>query len=74
MSSYKTRPIDEPRKIRIIVVGAGASGIIAGIRIRQRLPEAELVIYEKNPVVGGTWFVTYNNIMQCVACINNKIP
>lgn len=38
-----------------ILVGAGFSGIIAGIRIDQRLKNVELNIYEKNHQVGGTW-------------------
>lgn len=38
-------------------VGAGFSGIIAGIRIDQHLKDhVELDIFEKNHSVGGTWF------------------
>jgi hypothetical protein len=36
-------------------VGAGFAGIIAGIRIDQRLKNIDLSIYEKNSTVGGTW-------------------
>lgn len=38
-----------------LTVGAGFSGIIAGIRIDQRLKNVDLDIYEKNHTVGGTW-------------------
>lgn len=50
--------IDELRPTRVVVIGAGYSGIVAGIRIPQRLQKAELVIYEKLADVGGTWSVS----------------
>ncbi|GAA6016737.1 hypothetical protein JCM11491_000226 [Sporobolomyces phaffii] len=50
-------PIDDGhRKLKVAMIGAGFSGIIAGIRIDQRLKNVELNIYEKNHQVGGTWF------------------
>ncbi|GAA5894197.1 flavin-containing monooxygenase [Sporobolomyces salmoneus] len=50
-------PIDNShRKLKVAMIGAGFSGIIAGIRIDQRLKNVELNIYEKNHQVGGTWF------------------
>ena len=48
--------IDYRRPIRVIVIGAGISGIISTIRIAQRIPNAEIQIYEKNTDIGGTWF------------------
>ncbi|RAH52634.1 dimethylaniline monooxygenase [Aspergillus piperis CBS 112811] len=52
--------IDEPsrsrRKIRIIVIGAGASALNFAHDIDQSTLDIELVLYEKNPEVGGTWF------------------
>lgn len=50
------RPIDSPRALKVIYIGAGVSGIIAAIRFRQAVPGLDLVIYEKNPSVGGTWY------------------
>ncbi|GJJ16031.1 hypothetical protein Clacol_010310 [Clathrus columnatus] len=49
--------IDEYRPVRIAVIGAGYSGILAGIRIPQRLKNFELVIYERESGIGGTWYV-----------------
>lgn len=49
-------PIENQHPIKVIVIGAGYSGIYAGIRIPERLRNCELVIYEKNAGVGGTWF------------------
>ncbi|PYI31325.1 putative dimethylaniline monooxygenase [Aspergillus indologenus CBS 114.80] len=52
--------IDEPsrsrRKIRIIVIGAGASALNFAHDIDQSTLDIELVLYEKNPEIGGTWF------------------
>ena len=50
------RSLDDPRPLRIIYIGAGASGIVAAIEYPKYVPTAELVIYDKNADVGGTWF------------------
>ena len=42
--------------MRVIVIGAGFSGIYCGVRIPQRLRHVDLCIYDKNAGVGGTWF------------------
>jgi hypothetical protein len=49
-------PIENLRPLKVIVIGAGYSGIYCGIRIPERLRNVELVIYEKNAGVGGTWW------------------
>ncbi|KAG9894804.1 hypothetical protein KCU94_g11864, partial [Aureobasidium melanogenum] len=48
--------IENQRPIKVIVVGAGYSGIYHGIRIPERLRNVELTIYDKNAGVGGTWY------------------
>lgn len=47
-----------PRPIRVLSVGAGASGINLIRTLRQTLAGLpfEHVVYEKNEKVGGTWF------------------
>ncbi|OSD03668.1 FAD/NAD-P-binding domain-containing protein [Trametes coccinea BRFM310] len=57
--------IDEYKPIKVIVVGAGYSGILAGIRFPQKVPNVEVTIYEKSAGVGGTWF---NNNYPGMAC------
>ncbi len=42
------------RKLKVIVVGAGMSGILTGIRLSQAGVAYEIL--EKNEDVGGTWF------------------
>ncbi|KAL4886057.1 putative flavin-binding monooxygenase [Aspergillus karnatakaensis] len=49
-------PTSTPRPPRIIIIGAGISGLTACIRIQERIPGAEIQIYEKNADIGGTWF------------------
>lgn len=50
------RPIDVPKPLKVIYIGAGISGILASILFRQTVPSLDLVIYEKNPEIGGTWY------------------
>ena len=50
------RSIDEARPLKLIYIGAGVSGITGAIEFMKRLPSLDLVIYEKNSEVGGTWF------------------
>jgi hypothetical protein len=52
----KEGPLGTIRPIRIICLGAGASGINLAYQVQQRLRKTQLVIYEKNPGVGGTWY------------------
>lgn len=57
-ASYKIReePLGTARPIRIVVIGAGASGLNMIRALRLGLTNYELVVYEKNADVGGTWF------------------
>jgi len=48
--------VDDLRRMKVICIGAGFSGILAGIRFPQRVQNLDFVIYEKNADVGGTWF------------------
>jgi cation diffusion facilitator CzcD-associated flavoprotein CzcO len=46
----------QPRKPRIIHVGAGATGLCAAFKMERQLTDYELVLYEKNDEIGGTWY------------------
>lgn len=46
--SLEDRFIDEPRTLRVAVIGAGLAGVIAGILLPAKVPSIDLVIYEKN--------------------------
>src|ERR1700744_5245991 len=42
------RPIDEIRKLDVAVIGAGLSGITAGILLPAKVPGIKLTIFDKN--------------------------
>ena len=42
------RFIDEPRPLRVAVIGGGLAGVIAGVLLPKKVPSIELTIYEKN--------------------------
>jgi len=54
--TVEERSVDESRPLRVIIIGAGISGILSCIRFTQRIPNLDLCIYEKNADIGGTWF------------------
>ena len=53
-----------PRALRVVVIGAGMAGILAGIRL-QRAGFTDYVIYEKAARIGGTW---RENTYPGIAC------
>ncbi|KAJ4263410.1 hypothetical protein NW762_006229 [Fusarium torreyae] len=57
--------IDDNPPIRVVVVGAGISGITAGVLLPAKVPGLELVIYERDQDVGGVW---QSNIYPGVRC------
>lgn len=58
-SGYEIReePIHTRRPLRIICMGSGYSGMLMGIIADQRMQNRniDLVIYERNETLGGTW-------------------
>jgi hypothetical protein len=46
--SLVDRFVDEPRKIKVVIIGGGLAGILGGCLLPQKVPDIELVIYEKN--------------------------
>jgi hypothetical protein len=52
------QPVGTRRPIRVACLGAGYSGLMMGIVFSQKMRDknAELVIYERNSDLGGTWF------------------
>jgi cation diffusion facilitator CzcD-associated flavoprotein CzcO len=43
------------RKLKILTIGAGLSGIQMAYQIQKNTQNVEHVIYEKNANLGGTW-------------------
>ena len=52
----KSSSVENFRRLRVVVIGAGFSGIYLGIRIPEWLRNVDLCIYEKNDGLGGTWW------------------
>lgn len=53
--TLKEEPVENLRRLKVRVVGAGFSGICAAVRIPERLRNIDLVVYEKNEGIGGVW-------------------
>lgn len=53
--SISEQPIFTKRHVRVVCVGAGATGIQLAYKTERLLENVTLQIYEKNEDVGGTW-------------------
>jgi len=60
-------PLNSNRSLRVIIVGAGASGLLMGYKLQRNFDDLDFQIYEKNPDIGGTW---YENRYPGCACDN----
>lgn len=59
------------RDLRVVVVGAGMSGILCGIRLQQE-GITNFTLYEKGDRVGGTWHENSYPGLSCASgCSNN---
>lgn len=59
------QPLHTKRKLRLICIGAGLSGIAAAYKYQRDLENVDFTIYEKNDDVAGTW---YENRYPGCAC------
>ncbi|KAK0730810.1 hypothetical protein B0H67DRAFT_474490 [Lasiosphaeris hirsuta] len=62
--TIKDEPVENIRPLKVVVIGAGFSGIVAAIRIPEKLRNVDLTVYEKNDGIGGVWY----NGVRGVAC------
>lgn len=44
------------RKIKVLSIGAGVTGIMNAYLIQKHMENVEHVVYEKNADIGGTWY------------------
>jgi len=49
-------PIHTERHVKVICVGAGASGLLMAYKLQRHFTNFSLTVYEKNPAVAGTWY------------------
>ena len=40
--------VDDPRPLKVAVIGAGLAGILAGVLLPAKVPNIQLTIFEKN--------------------------
>lgn len=45
--------LDNGKRLRFVIIGAGMAGLLAGIRLQEK--NDDFIIYEKGDKVGGTW-------------------
>ena len=50
------QPIHTERPMKIICIGAGASGLLFAYKLQRSFEKFDLTIYEKNADIAGTWF------------------
>lgn len=53
--TVKEKPLGSGRPIRIVTIGAGASGLNVARNVKVHMKNVELQVYDKNDAVGGTW-------------------
>lgn len=51
----ETPPLNAPADFRVVIIGAGVTGVMAGIKLEE-LGLSSFTILEKNPEPGGTWW------------------
>ena len=49
------KPLYEERPLKVICIGAGASGLLLAYKLQRSFEQFELVLYEKNEAISGTW-------------------
>ncbi|KAH6663263.1 hypothetical protein F5X68DRAFT_266033 [Plectosphaerella plurivora] len=49
-------PVHSEKHIRIICIGAGASGLLVAYKLQKHFKNFSLVVYEKNEAVSGAWW------------------
>lgn len=57
INQYTTYNDPENRKLRVLTIGGGVSGILMAYQIQKNCQNVDHVIYEKERDIGGTWLV-----------------
>lgn len=57
--------------MKVICIGAGASGLLLAYKLQRSFSNFELILYEKNEDISGTWLEnTYPGYVYGVAISN----
>ena len=74
------KPLGARRRLRVACMGAGFSGVYMTILAEKVLQDIDLVVYEKNSDLGGTWFenrypgVHATSPLTIIPTHSNRIP
>lgn len=77
--SQVTYPIYQPqRTLKVVVIGAGASGLLLAYKLQRNFSNLDLKVFEKNPAVSGTWFENVGLsinlfLLFCRACTRRDV-
>lgn len=59
-------PIHSERHMRVVVIGAGASGLCFAYKLQRSFQNFDLKLFEKNPDISGTWYENrYPGYVSC---------
>lgn len=58
-SSRLTKPVYDERRVRVLCIGAGASGLLLAYKLQRSFENVDLVLYEKNDGIAGTWYENF---------------
>lgn len=47
--------LGDPHRLKVVCIGAGASGLDLAYKLKKHLRSFDFQIYEKNAGLGGTW-------------------
>ncbi|KAL4882479.1 hypothetical protein BJY04DRAFT_227120 [Aspergillus karnatakaensis] len=61
----ESHPVDEKIPLKAIVIGAGITGITAGILLPAKVPGLSLTIYERYTDIGGVWHANTYPGVRC---------
>lgn len=69
------KPIDSPRRLRMVCIGAGFAGVFLAHRHKFGNKEdyIDLAIYEKNPGIGGTWYERHLAVLIPESLIGSQV-
>jgi cation diffusion facilitator CzcD-associated flavoprotein CzcO len=56
VSNRLNAPIHAERHVKVICIGAGASGLLMAYKMQKHFRNFSLNVYEKNQDIAGTWF------------------
>lgn len=75
-TGYRIReePFGTRRKVRVVLMGAGASTVNFLKKAEESMQNLEITVYEKNHDIGGTWLENRYPGCACDVCFPTSTP